>query len=254
MTSTTRRPTSRSHEAGSATLARRIMVIVGAACHCRPVRRGAAILAVLISLFGSACSSNQAYLDWRPGLSELDFGGLYEISLDEFETFADEAADNASFDRYHGESEPEASAAMAEIGEKLAATADADPRGYAIVELGGDGRVSLIGDRGQNYSGAVDWFAVTPDRRHAALLSESKLAVAMDGASTGIELGSLLGGGLEGYRVMMIVREDELTVFTLPELGGVVTANEPGYLFAFRHQPGGRVPWQISVARVVVSL
>jgi hypothetical protein len=143
---------------------------------------------------------------------------------------------------------------MAELGELLAATADPDPRGYAIVELGGDGRVSLKGDRDSTYSGAVDWFAVTPDRRHAALLSESKLAVVIDGASTGIELGSLLGAGAGGYQMMMIVRDEELTVFAMPELGGVVTANDPGYLFAFIHDPGSRSPWQVSVARVAVSM
>jgi hypothetical protein len=228
------------------------MVISSAACHRRPVRRSVALLVLLISLFGSACAGNRAYLEWRPGLSELDFDGLYEISLEEFETFAEEAGNNASFDRYHNDSEPDASAAMSSLGELVAKTADADPRGYAIVELGGDGRVSLTGDRGQTYSGTVDWFAITPDHRHAALLSGTKLAVAMDGATTGIELGSLIGGGLEGYRVMMLVRDDEMTVFTLPELGGMVSANEPGYLFTFRHQPGKT--WQVSVARVVVSL
>lgn len=202
----------------------------------------------------SACAGSRAYLDWRPGLTEVDFDGLYEISLDELDGFAVEAAANASFDRFRGEARADASTVMAELGEVLAATADADPRGYAILELDGDGRVSLAGDRKQTYSGSVDWFAITPDRKYAALLSESKLAVAIDGASTGIELGSLIGSGLAGYRVMMLVRDAELTLFALPELGGVVAANEAGYLFAFRHQPGAREPWQISVARVVVVM
>ncbi|HVI04401.1 MAG TPA: hypothetical protein VM869_37195, partial [Enhygromyxa sp.] len=63
-----------------------------------------------------------------------------------------------------------------------------------------------------------------------------------------------IGNELAGHRVMMLVRDGELTVFALPELGGAVTANEPGYLFSFRHQPGAREPWQISVARVVVVM
>lgn len=229
------------------------MVIRAAACHRRPVRRRASLLILIVALFGSACAGNQAYLDWRPGLSELDFGGLYEISLDEFETFSDEAADNVTFDRYHGESHPEASAAMAALGEQLA-DGDPDPSGHAIVELGGDGRVVLTGDRGRSLTGTVDWFAVARDRRHAALLSKTKLAVAIDGASTGIDVGSLLGTGLGGYHIMMIVRDGELTVFALPELGRVVTANEPGYLFAFVHQPGKREAWDVSVARVAIAM
>jgi hypothetical protein len=231
------------------------MVSECAPCHRRLVRRCASTLALAIALFVSACAGNRAYLDWRPGLTEIDFDGLYEISLDELETFADESADNLVFDRYRGEARADASDVMAKLGEGLAGNnVDVDPRGYAIVELGGDGRVSLTGDRGQAYSGAVDWLAVTPDRQHAALLSETKLAVVIGGASTGIELGSLLGSGLGGHRMMMLVRDGEMTVFALPELGGAVTANEPGYLFAFRHQPGGREPWQISVARVVVVM
>jgi hypothetical protein len=202
----------------------------------------------------SGCGGNRAYLDWRPGLTELDFDGVYEISLDELETFADEAAANTRFDRYRGEARPDASQSMAKLGEMLAAAASSDPRGYSILELGGDGRVSLIGDRGSTYTGTVDWLAITPDQRYAALVSETKLAVAIDGASTGIELGSLIGSNIAGQRVMMIVRDDELTVFVLPELGGVVTANEPGYLFAFRHHPGAAEAWDVSVARVVVVM
>ncbi len=230
------------------------MVIAGAACHCRSVRHRAVLLAFVLALFGSACAGNRAYLDWRPGLSELDFEGLFEISFDEFDEFAEEAAANASFDRFHGVAEADASAQMAELGEALAGSADLDPRGYAIETLGGDGNVSLTGDRGRTYSGAVDWFAITPDRRHAALISGTKLAVAIDGASTGIDIASLVAGSLGGYQVMMLMRDDELSVFTLPELGGVVTANEPGYLFSFRHHPGARQPWDVSVARVLVKL
>ncbi|MFO7564357.1 MAG: hypothetical protein R6X02_17045 [Enhygromyxa sp.] len=216
--------------------------------------RSRPILILALSWFCWACAGNQAYLDWRPGLTELDFEGLYEISLDEFDRFAAEAAANASFDRFHGESRADASAAMAELGEELAGREGADPRGHAIVELGGDGRVSLTAERGRLVSGTVDWFAITPDRRHAALLTKTKLAVAIDGASTGIDVGSLTGTGLAGHRIMMIVRDSELTVFALPEFGGVVSANEPGYLFAFRHHPGKREPWEISVARVVIVM
>lgn len=211
-------------------------------------------LVLALSWFGSACAGNQAYLDWRPGLSEMDFGGLYEISLDELDTFTAEADANACFDRFRGDARVDASAAMATLGEQLAGGAGADPRGHAIVELGGDGRVGLTDDRGRLLTGTVDWFAITPDRRHAALLSKTKLAVVIDGSSTGIDIGSLIGSGLAGHRLMMVVRNEELTVFALPEFGGVVSANEPGYLFAFRHQPGAREPWEVSVARVVVVM
>jgi hypothetical protein len=206
------------------------------------------------SLFGSACAGNQAYLDWRPGLTELDFGGLFEISLDEFDRFVAEADANASFDPVHRDSRADAPEAMAKLGEQLAAGEGADPRGHAIVELDGDGRVSLTAAGGRLVSGTVDWFAISPDRRHAALLSKTKLAVAIDGASTGIDIGTLVGSGLAGLRLMMVVRDDELTVFALPEFGGVVNANEPGYLFAFRYQPGKRETWEVSVARVVIVM
>jgi hypothetical protein len=226
------------------------MVVPCSACHCRSVRHRGLLLVLFIALSSTACAGNRAYLDWRPGLSEADFEGLFEISLEEFDGFSEEAADNVVFDRSRGVARPDASTAMASLGEAVAATTGSDPRGYAIVSLGGDGSVSLFGDRGHNYSGAVDWLAITPDSRHAALLSGTKLAVAIDGASTGIDLGSLLGGSVGGYQVGMLVRDEELTVYVLPELGGVVTASEPGYLLAVEHHPGGREPWVISVARV----
>lgn len=212
------------------------------------------VASLLISAVVPACGGNRAYLDWRPGLTELDFDGVYEISLDELDGFAAEAAANTSFDRFRGEARADASERMAALGEAVAGNSNPDPRGYSILALGGDGSVSLAGDRGRTYTGVVDWFAITPDGRHAALVSGTKLAVAIDGASTGIELGSLIGSGLAGHRALMLVRGDELTVFTLPELGGVVSANEPGYVFSFRHQPGAREAWQISVARVVVKI
>jgi hypothetical protein len=218
------------------------------------VRRRASTLALAaalaLSLLAPACAGNRAHLDWRPGLSELDFEGKFEISLNEFQSFTDEAAANVSFDRIRGGADlAEAGAAMAAIGETLA---NPDPRGYAIIELPGDGSVTLIGDRGKTHGGAVDWFASSPDRRKAALLSGTRLAVAFNGASTGIDVGSLLGTSLGGYRLLMVERDGELTVFALPELGGAVSAHEPGYLFAFRHRAGGREPWEISVARVVI--
>ncbi|HVI02279.1 MAG TPA: hypothetical protein VM869_26380, partial [Enhygromyxa sp.] len=160
------------------------------------MERRASVLLVAVWLFVAACAGNRAYLDWRPGLTELDFDGVYEISLDEFDGFAAEAADNASFDRFRGEARSDASTTMASLGEALAAAGDADPRGRAILELGGDGRVRLSGDRGQSYTGSVDWFAITPDREYAALLSESTLAVAIGGATTGIEIGTLIGNEL----------------------------------------------------------
>lgn len=207
----------------------------------------------MFTMLGSACAGNRAYLDWRPGLSEIDFEGLFELSVAEFDGYSTDAEANASFDRHHGDAKPEASAAMAEVGASLV-QAGSDPRGYAIVELEADGTVSMLGDRGRRYDGAVDWFAVTPDHHAAALLSGTKLGVVIDGASTGIDIASLVGGSLGGYRVMMIMHDAELTVFTLPELGGVVTADEPGFLFSFRRQDDPREPWAISVARVTIKI
>ena len=212
-------------------------------------------------MLAPGCAGNRAYVDWRPGLSEIDFEGAFEVSIADYQGFADEAAANLSFDRSKGPPSPEAAAAMAELGETLARSPNPDPRGYAITALSGDGSVTLTGDP----PSTVDWFATSPDRRWTALLSDTKLAVAVDGASTGIELGSLLGlgGGLSGgvggglgggYQFMMLPRDGELTVFALPELGGSVAVNEPGYLVSFRYQAGSREPWDISVARVVIAL
>ncbi|MFO7568042.1 MAG: hypothetical protein R6X02_35700 [Enhygromyxa sp.] len=219
------------------------------------MRRLALTLGLAVLLLAPACAGNRAYLDWRPGLSEIDFEGLFEISIDEYQTYADEAASNVSFERRTGPPSPEAAAAMAELGERIALSSNADPRGYAIAALGGDGSVTLTGDRGQAHTGSVDWFATSSDRRWAALLTGTKLAVAVDGASTGIDVGSLLGAGrVGGYKLIMLPRDGELSVFALPELGGSVSANEPGYLFSFRYQPGAREAWDISVARVVITI
>lgn len=229
------------------------MVVRGCVCHCRSVRRRALVLALFVNLASTGCAGNRAYLDWRPGITEHEFEGLFEISLDEYDTFSEEAAANTSFDRYRGVANPDAAARMAALGETLAGS-ESDPRGYAIISLEGDGSVTLTGDRGQSYSGSVDWFAITPDSHDAALLSGTKLAVAIDGATTGIDVGPLLGGSVGGFSMMMLMRDDELTVFTLPELGGVVAANEPGFLFSFRHRPGSKNPWEISVARVAIKM
>jgi hypothetical protein len=205
---------------------------------------------LLGSLLG--CGGSQAYIDWRPGLSAADFDGSFEIALDEYDRHADEAEPHTLFDRRHGDAQPEAAPAMAELGSRLSG-GPVDPRGYAIVELGGDGKVRLLDDRGREVDGTVDWFATTPDRQWAALLSGDKLAVVIGQASAGVDLGSLLGGA-DGHHFMMLVDDDELTVFALPEIGGAVAANETGFVLSFRHQAGGREPWDITVARVAIAM
>jgi hypothetical protein len=222
------------------------------------LRRARISLLAALLLAGSAlaCAGAQAYVDWRPGLSAADFDGTFEIDLDEYERFADTGEPNTLFDRHHGVSSSEAAAAMKAVGERLAG-APGDPRGYSILALEGapdGGSVRFRDDGGRELSGTVDWFAATPDRRWAALLSDTKLAVAIDGASTGVDLGSLLGGAVRGYRFMMLVEGEELTVFALPEMGGAVTAYEAGYVLSFRHREGARRPWEISVARVSITM
>jgi hypothetical protein len=206
-----------------------------------------------VLLAGSlGCGGSQAYVDWRPGLSAVDFDGSFEIPLDEFERFADEAEPHTLLDRRHDHAQAEAAPAMAELGERLAG-GRVDPRGYAIVELGGDGKVRLLDDRSREIDGTVDWFAITADRQWAALLSGDKLAVVIGQASAGVDLGTLLGGA-DGHQFMMLVDDDELTVFALPEVGGAVAANETGFVLSFRHEAGGREPWDITVARVAISM
>lgn len=231
----------------------------GRTCDRRLVRRRArsGILALGLLLASSlGCGGSQAYVDWRPGLSAVDFDGSFEIPLDEYERFADEAEPHTLFDRLHGDAQPEAAAVMAELGERLA-SGRVDPRGYAIVELvvdpGGDAKVGLLDDRERQLDGAVDWFAITPDRQWAALLSADKLAVVIGQASAGVDLGTLLGG-VDGHHFMMLVDGDELTVFALPEFGGAVAANETGFVLSFRHVAGGREPWDITVARVAIAM
>jgi hypothetical protein len=219
------------------------------------VRRRArsSILALGLLLAGSlGCGGSQAYVDWRPGLGAADFDGGFEIPLDEYDRFADDAEPNTLFDGLHGDAKPEAAAAMAELGTRLA-SGRIDPRGYAIEALGGDGKVRLLDDREQQLEGAVDWFAITPDRQYAALLSKDKLAVVIGQASAGVDLGTLLGG-TDGHHFMMLVDGDELTVFALPEIGNAVAANESGFVLSFRHQVGAREPWDITVARVMITM
>ena len=201
------------------------------------------------------CGGSQAYVDWRPGLRAADFDGSFEFSLDEYERFADQAEPHTLFDRLHGHSQPTAAPAMSSLGERIQAggASGSDRFGYAVVGLGGDGNVRLLGDRGTEIDGAVDWFAVTPDQQWAALVSGDKLAVVIGEASAGIDLGTLLGGA-DGHHFMMLVDGDELTVFALPEIGGAVAANETGFVWSFRHQIGGREPWDITVARVAVTM
>lgn len=227
----------------------------GRTCHRRPVRRRArsGILALGLLLAGSlGCGGSQAYVDWRPGLSEVDFDGSFEIPLDEYERFADQAEPHTLFDRRRGDAKPEAASVMAELGQFLSG-GGVDPRGYAIVELGGDGKVRLLDDRDRHIDGPVDWFAITPDRDWAALLSKDKLAVVIGQASAGVDLGSLLGGA-ERHHFMMLVDDDELTVFALPEIGNAVAANATGFVLSFRHRAGAREPWDITVARVAIAM
>ncbi|KIG12122.1 hypothetical protein DB30_01886 [Enhygromyxa salina] len=212
------------------------------------------LLSSLLVLAPLGCAGTQAYVEWRPGLSPMDFDGTFEISLDEFDGYVDRAQGNTLFDRFHGESKSSAAQAMAELGSRTSVTPVVDPRGYSIVSLTQDANVGLQGEGGKLVTGPVDWFATTPDRSAAALLSGTKLAVSIGSASAGVDIGSLLGTGLGGYRFMLLVDDAELSVFALPEMGGVVSAYDPGFLFSFRHLPGARERWDITVARVSISM
>lgn len=220
-----------------------------------PLRRLLLLALLAAPLTASACAGSHAYVEWRPGLTLGDFDGLFELSRAEYEAFAVEAKPNTHFDRYHGVSQPEASAAMTELGERLSRTeATPDPRGWSIVGLKGDGTVTLLDARARQLPMTVDWFAVTADRQGAAVIAGSKLSVVLGSASTGIDLGSLLGTALGGYEFLLLVDGAELTVFALPEIGGVVTDNEPGFVLSFRHHPGAREEWEITAARVSITL
>lgn len=209
-------------------------------------------MSVLLAMAPLGCAGSQAYVEWRPGLGPMDFDGTFEISLDEFDGFVDQSRGNTLFDRYHGESMSTAATVMGELGSSVEPVVD--PRGYSLVSLAADGSVGLRGDGGRVLDGGVDWFATTPDRGASALLTGTKLAVVIGQASAGVDVGSLLGTGLGGYRFMMLVDAGELSVFALPEMGGVVSAYESGFLFSFRHRPSARERWDITVARVSVSM
>jgi hypothetical protein len=216
------------------------------------MRRSIFALALLV-LAPLGCANNQAHLDWRPGLAALDFNGLYELGFEEYREFVERGRANLLFDRWHGVGEPEASSAMQTIGERLQASAMSTPQELAIVGLSSGGRVQFVDDRGKQSEADVEWFAATPERRHAALLAETTLAVVIDRSSIGIDIGSLLGPGLAGWQFTMLVIDDEVSVFALPELGGTVAPDEPGYVFEFTVAPQASRPWSISVGRISVS-
>lgn len=207
------------------------------------------LLALTMSL---ACGGPRAYVDWRPGLSAIDFDGSFELGLDEYEGYAESSGPLTLLDRTRGLASDDASATMRELGDRVAAGVQ-DAYGYALVGLDADGKLELLDDRDLRIHGELEWLAVTPDHQWAALRSGTKLAVVIGQASAGVDLGTLLGGD-DGYRFSMLAESDELTVFALPEIGGVVSANEPGYLISFRHQAGARTAWDITVARVSIRM
>ncbi|MFV8754105.1 hypothetical protein ACNOYE_26465 [Nannocystaceae bacterium ST9] len=210
-------------------------------------------LALALALLTStACANNQAHLDWRPGLSAIDFNGLYELGFDEYREFRERGAANLLFDRWHGVGEPEASPAMQAIGERLRGASVGTPQELALVDLSSAGLASFVDARGRQSQAEVEWFAATPDREYAAMLAGPKLAVVIGGSSIGIDAGSLLGPGLGGWQFTMLVVGDELTLFALPELGGAAAPDEPGYVFEFGVAPQASRPWQVSVGRVSV--
>ncbi|MCA9698884.1 MAG: hypothetical protein KC431_15275, partial [Myxococcales bacterium] len=205
-------------------------------------------------LSGGACAGSQAHLEWRPGLSAGDFDGLFELSRDDYLGFSEQAEPNTVIDRRRGTAWADASVVMARIGASLDGSL-ADAHGHALVSLSETGAVGLSGGKdGGTISGEVDWLATINNGEVVALLSGNKLAVVHGGASTGIDLGSLLGSGAAGHRLMLLMKDGELTVFALPEIGGAIAANEPGYVFSFSYRPGTKQGWDISVARVTVSM
>jgi hypothetical protein len=215
------------------------------------LRRIALVHALLLSLT-LACGGPRAYVDWRPGLGPIDFDGVFELSLDEYEGYADRSEPHTLFDVARSITRPEAATTLTALGDRLGAGVQ-EPYGWALLHVEGDGRAKLLDDGARELAVQTEWFAITPDGQRAALRSGTKLAVVFGQASAGIELGSLLGEAA-GWHFMMMAEGDELTVFALPEVGGVVTANEPGYLFSFRHHPGARKPWDITVARVSIRM
>ncbi len=213
-------------------------------------------ITLLLPLGGVGCANNQAHLDWRPGLSALDFNGLYALDFEEYREFRERGAANLLFDRWHGVSDPKAASAMQAIGERLRASpVAAGGQDLAIRELSSAGRISFVDASGESSEAEVEWFAAepSPDRQHAAMLAGTRLAVVIGNSTIGIDTGSLLGSGIGGWQFTMLIAGDELTVFALPELGGTVAADEPGYVFEFTVAPQASKPWQVSVGRVSVN-
>lgn len=235
------------------------MASIRGPCQSRAVRSKLGRVAVCVSLVACliGCAGGRAYLDWRPGLTASDFDGLFEIPADEYREHAERGAPNTLIDRAAGIQRPDTVEALAEIGGRLAgAAADPDGGGWAIVGLidsAGGYDVDLMGGNGP-VTGPLDWLATTADRHWVAVVSGSRLAVAIGPASTGIDVGGLLGPRASGFALTMVVEDQELTVFAIPELGGAIAANEPGYVFSFSHQVGRKQAWEVSVARVTVAM
>ena len=152
----------------------------------------------------------------------------------------------------HQSKQPEAAPAMQAIRERLAGSPD-PAQDLRLVELSSAGLLRWVDERGKPAEAEVEWFAATPDRKHAAMLAGTTLAVVIDRAAIGIDAGSLLGTSMGGWQLTMLVAGDEVTVFALPELGGAVMPDEPGYVLEFNVAPQASKPWQISVGRVSVS-
>jgi len=214
------------------------------------------VLLGLLALAGPACApAHQGYIEWRPGLSPSDFDGTFEISLDEYERFDDEGEAYLVLDRRRGAARPDAGDHLAALGQAVEAAGGVDSYGLALRSLDREGKVVVAEPHESDPPVTpVDWFARSADGRFAALLTGSTLAVYIDGASAGIDLGRLLGAGADGYHLAMSVGEDELTVFALPEIGGAVTAFEAGYLVSFRYEPGAREVWDVTVARISITM
>jgi len=251
-----------------------VIATVDPACHGRSMRRpsssssrrpvfGLALTLMLAATSATVgCSGTRAYLDWRPGLHANDFDGLYELSRSDYDEFSERGEPNTVFDRPSGLADAQTGPMLEEIGLRMASEgAQADPKGYALVGarvVEGDPELSLLSGVDEPWTGPVDWLAVSSDHQWAAARSGSKLSVVVGAASTGIEMGSLLGKDAAGYHMIMLVEDGELTVFALPRFGAAldaaIAANEPGYVFGFRPQPGAREAWEVSVARVSVRM
>lgn len=219
----------------------------------RPRIRSLALACLATALLAGACASNQAYVEWRPGLSAIDFSGLYEFGFDEYREHREAGAPNLLFDRFHGVNESDASSAMAELGARLQDSSALRAQTFALAGLSSGGRATFVDTAGKARELELDYFAATPDRRQAAMVAGSLLAVVVGEASIGVELGSLLGPSLSGWQLTTIASSpSEVTVFVLPELGGSVAPDEPGYVLEFGlGSKEGR--WQIGVGRIGVT-